>query len=275
MEQEVQQYLEVARTGVDIVQKTGVLKRIGSLFASRQSEEQPEEQVNYREEALKALQQNALETIGGLELTVGQALLTLEPGFTLDDLDKVNSTWQKHWTAGTSRVGIDDEERRTWWARLLAGEIQQPETFSLRTLAVMETLSTKEARLFSRLCDYIWNPTNPVLVLPTDESELWKPDFVEAAILESIGLVKFDTLTGFLFRLRQDAETLQIEMRFNNDVFFISGMAGTSVELRCGTLLLTDVGTEMYRLTTPNYPQLYRDEIVSEWRQSYNVEGTS
>ena len=275
MEQEAQQYLEVARTGLGIAQETGILKRIGSLFASRQPEEQPEEQANYREEALKALQQNALETIGGLELTVGQALLTLEPGFTLDDLDKVNSTWQKHWTAGASRVGIDDEERRNWWARLLAGEIQQPETFSLRTLAVMETLSTKEARLFSRLCDYIWNPTDPMFVLPQDESELWKPEFGEATILESIRLVKFDPLAGFQVSLRQNAGTSQIEMRFSNDVFFISGMAGTSVALRCGPLLLTDVGAEMYRLTTPNYPQLYRDEIVSEWRQSYNVEGTS
>ena len=31
----------------------------------------------------------------------------------------------------------------------------------------------------------------------------------------------------------------------------------------------------MYRLTTPNYSQSYRDETLEEWRQSYTVQQSS
>ena len=119
-------------------------------------------------------------------------------------------------------------KRRTWWARLVAGEIQQPGTFSLRTMAVMDTLSTKEARLFTRLCGYVWNPSNPVLMLPPDDSPLWKPDFDEAAILESIGLVKFDFLGGFTWGLTNErvkdlirqGRSIPLTMEFIKNVFF-------------------------------------------------------
>ena len=204
--------------------------------------------------------------------------MILEPGFTLDHLNRVSSTWQKHWTEGASRVGIDDGERRTWWARLLAGEIQQPEAFSLRTLAVMDTLSTKEAQMFSKLCDCVWNSGQPVLILPPNESELWKPDFIEATTLESIGLAKFNSLAGFNISANEYSEDkvtqlpLPVSMLFDKDMYLISGSADSSVRLRCGTLLFTDVGREMYRLTTPSYPSSYRDQIVGEWRKSYTVQ---
>ena len=279
MEQEAQQYLEVARTGLDVAHKSGLLKKMLSLLTSRQPEHlvQP---ADYREEALKALRENAVETLGGLALTVGEAAQILEPGFALDDLDKVNSTWQRHWTEGASKVGIDDEDRRTWWARLLAGEIQQPETYSLRTLAVMDTLSTKEAKLFRRLCDYVWNPHQPVLILPPDKSSLWKPDFSEGTLLQSISLAVFNAIGNYTWgtiaestegKVAQQSPSYFL-MTFKNDSYIVESSESKPVKLRCGKLHLTDIGQEMYRLTTPNYPQSYRDEIVEEWRESYTVE---
>ena len=279
MEQEAQQYLEVARTGLDVAHKSGLLKRMFSWFPSRQPEH-PAQPVDYREEALKALRENAVETFAGLALTVEEAAQILEPGFALDGLDKVNSTWQRHWTEGASKVGIDDEDRRTWWARLLAGEIRQPETYSLRTLAVMDTLSTKEAKLFTKLCDYVWNPHSPVLILPPDKSTLWKPDFSEGTLLQSISLAMFSANGSFIWGTIDEIAVDKIArqspsyllMTFKNDTYFIEASESKPVELRCGKLHLTDIGQEIYRLTIPNYPQSYRDEIVEEWRESYKVQ---
>ena len=282
MEQQAEQYLEIAKTGFDVAHKSGLLKRMFSWLPSRQPEHplKAVQQVNYREEALKALQENAVETFAGLALTVQEAERILEPEFALDDLDKVNSTWQRHWTEGASKVGIDDEDRRTWWANLLAGEIQQPDTYSLRTLAVMETLSTKEAKLFTKVCDYIWNPENPVLILPSDKSALWKPDFSEGTLLQTINLAMFDGVGeynwGTIDKSTGDEITHQLPkyiwMTFNDNRYLIIDSGGKPIKLRCGKAHLTDIGQEMYRLTTPSYPQPYRDEIVEEWRQSYTVE---
>ena len=284
MDTDTQQYLEVAKKTFDVAEKTGILKKIASWFSPRQ-QELSVQSVDYREQALLALQENAVDTLAGLSFTVGQAMQILEPDFSLDDLDKVNSTWQKHWTEGASNVGIDDDERRTWWANLLAGEIKQPETYSLRTLAVMDTLSTKEAELFTKVCEYVWVSQDAVLILPSDSSSLWKPDFSDGALLESAGLAKFDPLAGFSYTTTLEdttgnvgaRSTQRLSITFGHQSYIVEGGYGEQVKLRCGPLTLTDVGEEMYSLTTPTHPQIYHNEIVQEWQQSYTVQqlGTS
>ncbi|MBQ0932654.1 DUF2806 domain-containing protein [Ideonella alba] len=47
---------------------------------------------------------------------------------------------------------VSDEEMQSMWARLLAGEVAQPGTYSLRTLRVLGTLSQHEASNFGLLC---------------------------------------------------------------------------------------------------------------------------
>lgn len=270
MDPETQQYLELAKTGLDTANKTGLLKGIWSRLPSFKPLQQDENSVDFRRRAELALKENAVEYFASLELTTSLAKRILGADFNLDDIDGVDPTWQKHWTEGATKVGVSDEDRVVWWSRLLAGEIQQPGTFSLRTLAVMDTLSTAEARLFTRLCGYAWNPSYPVLILPPDDSSLWKPDFAEATLLESIGLAKFDSVNGFSVSSRK--ETGSGRMMFHDDYFQIKAPPGKSVKLRCGPLFLTDIGKEMYKLTSPEYSQSYCEEIVSEWRESFSVQ---
>ena len=277
MDPDTQQYIDVAKKTLDVAEKSGLLKKIVSWFSPQQQQALSFNSVDYREQALLALQENAVETLAGLSLTVTEARRILEPDFSLDDLDKLNSTWQNHWTEGASNVGLDDEERRTWWANLLAEEIKQPETYSLRTLAVMDTLSSKEAKLFRRLCEYVWNPENPVLILPSETSELWKPDFSEETLLESASLAKFSSTGNFTWGTTDKGTNDNVGMpsmlimTFGQHLHIIESPQKAPVRLRCGKLFLTDVGQEIYRLTTPTHPQIYHDEIVQEWQQSYTV----
>lgn len=278
MEPEIQtnlNFLSEAKDGLTIAHKFGLLGKLSSLWPSRN----PGDASDYRQQAINALRENAIETLAGIELTVSEALKILDKGFALEELGKLNPTWEKHWTKGVSNVGIEDNERRTWWARLLAGEVQQPGSYSLRTLAVMDTLSTEEAELFTKVCDYVWNPNRPLLILPSDQSPMWKPDFAQATMLENSGLAKFDPLAGFTWgTTKEDVEIPESQrppptmpMIFHKVGWVVSGPVGKPVTLRCGSLLLTDVGKEMYRLTTPYFRQFYYEEIGSEWRQSYSV----
>lgn len=271
-------HLSTAKTGLELARQAGLVGKVASWFRFRKSNDQ----FNPRARSLKALQNNAVETLASVELTVAQASQILEPEFGLDDLGKVDSTWKNHWAGGATNVGTEDHERRTWWARLLAGEIQQPGTFSLRTLSVMNTMSTKEAQLFARLCDYVWNGWKPVLILPSEKSGLWKPNFSEAAMMESSGLMQVSPLGVAWGPPDQDSEaggTRQswppVRLSFNKDIYGISHSTGVAIKVRCGRLVLTDGGQELYRLTTPKYPVLYRDEIVAEWRESWIVDHVS
>ena len=240
MEQQMERALEMAGTALDVELKHGPIRRAISGLLRRRGKNEPTDLNDFREKAMEAALKNAVETIRVQELTVGQALRILGPEFTLDDLDKVDSTWEKRWSEGASRIGIDDEERRAWWARLLAGEIQQPGTFSLRTLAVMDTLSTKEAQLFTRLCDYVWthgeNDDEITLFLPTDESELWKPSLSEMTLLVNGGLVMLVT-TGTSLTSSEIRQTRsEIRLQFNRDQYSVEIPAGKAVKLRGGNI---------------------------------------
>lgn len=47
---------------------------------------------------------------------------------------------------------ISDEDMQNLWAKILAGEVKQPKSFSLRTLETLKNLSKDEALLFEKLC---------------------------------------------------------------------------------------------------------------------------
>ena len=272
MDQEMYQYL---KDGIGIASKTGLLGRLFSRVNRSESVEIAPGPEDHRERAIQLLQENAVETLANMELTVKEALQILGPGFALEELDQVNSTWQKHWTEGVSQVGIDDGERRTWWARLLVGEIQQPGAYSLRTLSIMDTLSTTEAELFTKLCGYVWTvpmsdaPTSaprstPTIITPPDASRLWKPHVGESRLLEDAGLVHDNT-----FDYRMGNRTA-LALSFHNEEFIL--LSGAPKEIRFGRLMLTSTGAEIYKLTTPERSQIYLDEILAEWRsQSWSV----
>lgn len=126
MDSGIQQYMEMVRQGAEIAHRTGLLGRMSAWVTGRGR--RPE----YPERALEAMRESALRTLASLELTVAQSLQILGPDFQMEDLARLNPTWQQHWEEKASRVALDDEERRTWWAQLLAGELQQPGSFSLR-----------------------------------------------------------------------------------------------------------------------------------------------
>lgn len=274
MEQEAPSWLELAKGMLDLERRYGHVGRTISRLVRGSSEAPPNGPVDYRDEMVKAALENAVEKVASQELTVEKALQMADRVGSFDDLMKLNSTWQSHWSDGASRVGIDDEERRTWWARLLAGEIQQPGTFSLRTMAVMDTLSTGEARLFTKLCGYVWEINNDkqlTLILPPERSNLWIPDLTQITLLVNCGLVIYLATGTSLTSSEVRQAPSQMRLRFANYVFAVDIPAQKSVRLRRGSLQLTTAGEEIFRLTRPNFLKQYRDEIAAEWRQSYTV----
>ncbi|HRE57845.1 MAG TPA: DUF2806 domain-containing protein, partial [Candidatus Kapabacteria bacterium] len=50
---------------------------------------------------------------------------------------------------------ISNEDMQKLWGKILAGEVKQPNTFSLRTLEFVRNLSSEEAQLFGRLAKYV------------------------------------------------------------------------------------------------------------------------
>lgn len=272
---EPDQIVEMLKVGTNIASRSN--KPIGRLLAHLLRRRK--EPKDYREVGLEVLRDNALQTLVNLELTVSQALSILGPDFELRDLEAVDSTWQHHWQCGAYRVGADDEERRMWWARLLAGEIQRPGTFSLRTLSVMNTLSTGEAQLFTEVCSYVWlADETPLLILPSALTHGLTD--MDAERLSYSGLVRHRPSHR---RVIVNARTISLEgvdgklppaslLCFHGKPCVIAAHdSDGTVTMDCGPIMLTDTGEEMFGLTDPAYPASYHKELLTFWKQSHNV----
>ena len=51
---------------------------------------------------------------------------------------------------------ISNEQMQCLWGKILAGEIKQPNSFSMRTLNILKNLTQREAELFTHLSPYIF-----------------------------------------------------------------------------------------------------------------------
>jgi hypothetical protein len=51
---------------------------------------------------------------------------------------------------------VSNEDMQTVWAKVLAGELVRPGSFSKRTLNFVRLLSMDEANLFTRFCSFVW-----------------------------------------------------------------------------------------------------------------------
>jgi uncharacterized repeat protein (TIGR03899 family) len=97
---------------------------------------------------------------------------------------------------------ISDEQMQQIWARILAGEVARPGSFSPRTLSIVRDLTKNDADLFVKLCRFIWviPGLNFVPVIhDVEASHVVQSglNFGNLTHLTSIGLTEFNNVTFF------------------------------------------------------------------------------
>lgn len=110
--------------------------------------------------------------------------------------EKVNPDW----TARFFNIveDVSDEEMQTLWGKILAGEVKQPNSYSLRTLEILKNLSKEEANIFTKFAKlalaagaekFVANPENNRFLM----SELGI-EFTDRLLLEEAGLIAANDL---------------------------------------------------------------------------------
>lgn len=86
---------------------------------------------------------------------------------------------------------VSDEEMQLMWAKILAGEVNKPKSYSLGTLDVMRNLSRQDAELFAKVCKHCIQASQQELALPNYDTYLDKCNitFSEILRLDEIGLI--------------------------------------------------------------------------------------
>jgi len=144
------------------------------------------------------------------------------------------------------RITSDDQLQQIW-ARILAGETNSPGKFSRRTVNFVASLDRSDAELFAALCSFCWviDDTGTVLSLVFDTShEVYtrqRVTFNTLIHLESIGLVQFESVSGFRYQRLPRTPTLSY---FGHSVVLeLPKEKDNAIDI--GKVLLTKIGLEL------------------------------
>ena len=88
---------------------------------------------------------------------------------------------------------VSDDEMQTLWARILAGEANEPSSFSRKTVNIMADLGKRDAQLFKALADFVWEIDGRSVIVDIDVTDEFytKRDinFESMSTLTELGLI--------------------------------------------------------------------------------------
>ena len=163
-----------------------------------------------------------------------------------------------------SRI-VSDNDMQDLWARVLAGEGNNPGSFSRKTVNLVADLDKSNARLFTNLCRFAWIIGGEAYPLMFDvQHNIYNQSgimFRSLGQLETLGLVRFDSLSGFrILNLPKRITVIygdrQAPLTFPKD---------SENELIVGKVLLTQSGLELFRVVRASIVEGFFDYVYDKW----------
>lgn len=152
---------------------------------------------------------------------------------------------------------VTDEDLQQLWGKVLAGEVKQPRSFSLRTLETLKNLSKHEAELFQKIAPYIIGLNGDLFLSSNFEIlEKYGIKYGDIINLDECGLISSNSFVSLDSTL---SETKPIALYNKMRLAIIQGTESTEISISIGAFSLTKVGQELYNLLDcmPNNDYLY------------------
>ncbi len=198
-----------------------------------------------------------------VEAVIGKAESHLPVEVTETEVDE-------DWTAAFFEhcQDIKDEEMQTLWAKILAGEVTHPGSYSLRTLALVKVLSKPDAHLFTRLCACLWSIANQLVPIVYQSGAMDSAvglDFEELTHLDVLGLITFRDF-GYSVTFNAPNETrTQIGVAYYGFSYILHLPEGHK-DLDVGKVLLSSIGKELAPIAGGTPDHNYREGVLDVWR---------
>jgi hypothetical protein len=164
---------------------------------------------------------------------------------------------------------IGDEQMQQLWARLLAGEVARPGSFSPRTLSVVRDLTKGDADLFTKLCGFAWwipgwSGFQPVIknvnAPPVRAAGLYFPELTH---LTTIGLVELNTSSEYGLR----DPIAEIAPTYRDTAHRLKSQGGEGRRFDFGHLVFTVAGAELFRISGAQGSDEIRNATLEAWSQ--------
>ncbi len=156
-----------------------------AALESRESELNFEDRMRQRQLFQETEKQKNLESVArkAAEQVESTSLVSNEP---------VDKDWITRFFSIIENVS--NEEMQNLWAKILAGEIKSPNSFSLRTIEVLRNLSKHEAEIFTKVAKYAIIANQWVIIPATVGGNAlnmqdYEIDLSDMLILEDAGII--------------------------------------------------------------------------------------
>lgn len=154
---------------------------------------------------------------------------------------------------------INNEHLQQLWAKILAGEIKQPNTYSLRTLELLKNLSFKEAELFSKIGNLsIQNYTKTSTFIPSDKKMLEKLNinFSDILLLQDLNLIHPQELS---FDIKKQEKDIHTFLFYGKELIKID--LKKDIPMNLPIYSFTSIGKELINLVERTSNNDYKQEI--------------
>lgn len=141
---------------------------------------------------------------------------------------------------------VSDEDLQELWGKVLAGEIKQPKSYSLRTLEILKNLSKAEAESFKRLALLIVKIGDEEFV-PSNVELLNKygVSYSDILSLDECGLINSDGMVSLNPKVSID---MQVGIYNYSNILLLKGKNVGLNEISFGVFTLTNAGREIYSI---------------------------
>lgn len=161
---------------------------------------------------------------------------------------------------------ISSEDAQQIWSKILAGETNNPGSFSKRAINVLHELDRKDANLFNEFCRYVWLIGAFFPLIYDEKNDIYTKNginFDTLNHLEALGLIKFGGITGFS---RENLPQKIATMYCRKPLLLDLGDNKPRV-IDIGKAILTQVGQELFTLSNAPAVDGFYDYVADRWKQ--------
>lgn len=160
---------------------------------------------------------------------------------------------------------ISDEDMQTLWACILAGEANSPGTYSKRTVDLLASLDKRDAELFRSLCGFAFHIGDITPLIYDVEANIYNEhgvDFNSASHLDSLGLVHFGAIGGYVKRGFPE----EGYVHYYGEPIWIGFEGAGPNDLKVGNVLLTQAGQQLAPISGSRPVEGFVDYVRERWR---------
>ncbi|MBD2075083.1 DUF2806 domain-containing protein [Phormidium sp. FACHB-592] len=163
---------------------------------------------------------------------------------------------------------ISDEQMQEIWAKLLAGEANNPGSYSKRTIDLLSSLDKADALLFNTLCGFCCL-LDEIFLLIYNEGD---PIYVNSGVnfnalnhLDDIGLISFNHGAGSSYTYAELSKTISVVCQASS--ITIDFPTDQNNQLEIGRVIFTKAGQELAQICISEPVPDFLDYVLDIWKK--------